>query len=349
MPELLRPRRAAIAVARARAVASAAALAAAPVAAAAVIPPGLDVRAEAFDYELPSSNGAGEIDTGAAGPLGRSAAANADRTVTTATATAFANYGYLSVSTAAVGTHTAGPGETSVSQALARASFRDEQVVVSAPGFTSADSTTFTAVFAVARDVAFTINPAASAPENRLVRGGFALDLIIDGAADLTPLGGYAGTWERTTPGGPTSAPTGLAPSMTPIAVEITVNYDTPFTIAAEATANLLASVENGSGVGIDATFGFDAAFRWLGIEGLPNGTDVSSPGDEDWTDSAVPTPGSGALALLAVAAAFRRSRPGASPRSHAAAPRARRSPAGPAGRPRAHSGSPAAAPTLGS
>lgn len=272
-----------------------------PRAEASILMPGLKARAEAYDYTTGPSVGDAEIDPGMmVGPLMR-AEAIAARDFSTSRAFAEAAYGYLRVETSTIGVYSSITSATSVGQAVASASFVDDQVVVQREGIATGTPGTFRARFDVQRVIDFAAALSDGLAAGMLVlEGGYSLGIVI--GQNVTEIDGSAlgGTWRRIGVDGVLQEPDVLPPGI--VELDVDFEYGVPFTIAVQVQVNLFTFISNGGTAEVDSRLLLGPSFRWLGIvDGLDDDTTVSSPEVENWKDPAIPAPGT--LALVGVCA----------------------------------------------
>lgn len=223
--------------------------------------------------------------------------------VTSTTTSAEANYRYLEVITQTVGTYTSGASQLLNAQAISHASFREDSVVVEAPGFGPGDFGAFTALFQITHVVEFLVDVVSSDGGVVDITGGFQLEVII-GDATPGPYGGIPWTYSSISGSSAPSIPSGL------IAVPVNFEYGVPFTIGADLEINLFTSLFGDISADIDALMNLGSAFWWQGIDtsGLPEGVTITSEHVRDWTVPYIPSPAT-ILVPLAAAGALRRRR----------------------------------------
>lgn len=279
-----------------------------PRASAAMFPPGLTAETEAFDYTLGPFSGTSDSDPGSVmGPFVVSESIAA-REGSTSRSVARAAYGFLSVRTSTIGRYSSVTSDTSIGQAVADASFVDNEVVVLREGIATGMPGSFRARFNVDRVIAFSAALVEALDEGTVVlEGGYSLGIVIGETVSEIDGSALGGTWRRVGVGGPLEEPEILPPGIVELDVEF--QYGVAFTIAVEVSVNLFTSITDGGTVDVDSELLLGPSFRWLGIvDGIDEETTVSSPSVADWTKPAVPSPGTGsALALLVMGTARRR------------------------------------------
>ncbi|MEO1128586.1 MAG: hypothetical protein AAFX05_02635 [Planctomycetota bacterium] len=272
---------------------------------------GLSANVEAFEWLDDKSTGISDMSDGTASAFGLVAHALADRETSFSRARAFANHGYLEVWGINNGLYSDAGADSSSGQAIAHASFLDNQVVVDKGDFeTEATGGTFMAWFKIQRGVTLNVDDGEAGPALAQLAGGMNIFVTI-GGADTQPEGKpYGGTWFRPGVGQPIQEPDVASDGL--IGVPVDYTYGEAFTIAAMATLNLISTIQDGTDVPIDADFGADPAFQWMGItelDGQDEGVTVSSPCNHDWTVGVVPAPGPAALLIAAMPLGLRRRR----------------------------------------
>ncbi len=279
-----------------------------PLASASMFPPGLTVETEAFDYTLGPFSGSSDSDSGMAmGPFVVSESI-ASREDSASRASARAAYGFLSVRTSTIGRYSSLTNDTSIGQAVANASFLDDEVVVEREGIATGTAGSFRARFDVERLIDFSAALAQSLNEGTVVlEGGYSLGIVIGQTVSEIDGSALGGTWRRIGVNGPLEEPEIVPPGIVELDVEF--QYGVAFTIAVGVSVNLFTSITDGGTVDVDSQLLLGPSFRWLGIvDGIDDETTVSSPSVEDWTKPAVPSPGTGSvLAVLLLGTARRR------------------------------------------
>jgi len=192
-------------------------------------------------------------------------------------------------------------------QSISRASFADDNVRVTAPGYGPGQFGSFVARFELNENVDLDALVLPSPGTGRIdIIGGYDLDVRI---GDATP-GPFNGQWFTSTalPDSAPTVPTGM------IEVPVNFEYGVPFTISAELEINLFVSALNGINGYVQATMDLGSAFFWQGIDttGLPAGTKIQSENVNNWAlgyPDNIPAPGAAVLLTLGAAPLCRRRR----------------------------------------
>ncbi len=271
--------------------------------------PGLKAETEALEWVTGGVESTQtDIDTTVPGPAQAVAAASLPAGGSTTSSNAVANFGFVEVTTQSTGVYSAPPGKLINAQSISNATFRDDGVVVQAPGYGPGDFGAFTARFELNQDVEFTTLVITDIGGRVDIVGGYDLDVHIGGASP----GPFNGQWLKSTTGAEQTPmlPQGI------IEVPVAFEYGVPFTISAELEINLFVSALNGINAVVDASMNLGSAFFWQGIdtEGLPEGFTISSDNVRDWSKpypENIPAPGTIALLPLGAAALARRRRRG--------------------------------------
>jgi len=274
-----------------------------PALASGVIPAGLHARAEALEWISPWI-GVGEqtIDPGSSAGPGMLAEAAASMTPDAETsALAFSDYGFLTNYGTSLGQYTVPSGHAAYAQAITDASFRDNQVVVAAPGVASGTPGVLKAAYELDHTISFDLSVLSGFTGDALVVGGFSVDVII-GSYVVS----HTGTWTYDATTGILTEPvmpSGVIEALVPF------QYGVPFTIAAAIEMKLTVYSEGPTTATADVELSLGPSFIWQGIlDGLPEDATVSSPDVPDWRRPyGIPAPGAGAAMMLTAAGAMSR------------------------------------------
>lgn len=247
-----------------------------------------------------------DLDTTTPGPAQAFASAQFPSGNSLTSSNAAADFGFVEVVTEAYGVYSAGVGQTVNAQSLSRASFSDDTVRVTAPGFGPGQFGSFTARFELNHDVE--LDPLIFTENGGRIDifGGYDLTVHI---GDASP-GPFNGQWFESTslPDSAPSVPTGV------IEVPVNFEYGVPFTISADLEINLFVSVTDGVTGLVQAKMDLGSAFFWQGVDitGLPAGLKIQSVNVNDWTKAYpdnVPAPGAAVLLACGAAPLCRRRR----------------------------------------
>lgn len=271
------------------------------------IPVGVHTDTQALEWLTGGSiSSDSDTDAGTTGPRTVAASAAFNPGTTATDTSGKSDYGFLQVVTETVGTYESSSGHLMNAQGISHASFREDSVVVNAPGFGPGQFGSFTAQFQINHDVDFmgTVN---SSNGGRLdITGGFQLEVNV-GSAHPGPYGGTPWIFSTVSGSSAPTIPSGI------ISVPVSFEYGVPFTISADLEINLFTSLSGEINADVDASMNLGSAFFWQGIDKttLPDDVTVSSDHVEDWTlpYDLVPAPASLTLLPLAGAAVLRRRR----------------------------------------
>lgn len=266
---------------------------------ASTVPLGLSVETTAREWLVAGPPSAGDSDLDALaslfGPLiATNSTASFPGGSSASSTVSQADFGFVDTLIDSNGFYSAAAGQIINAQGTSSASFRDEGVVVSAPGLGPGDFGTIVARFELNHTVALDIEVLSDDGGRVDIGGGFDLDVTL-GAASIPA---YNGTWTKSTVSGESSpiVPTGT------IEIPVDFEYGVPFTIGARLDISLFTSVSNGIDANVDALLNLGSAFFWKGIDpdSLPEGATVSSDLVDDWTVPYVEIPSPGSLVALA-------------------------------------------------